>query len=93
MNEYYIVANSFAAPFVSDTSKKWWNGINSADALLSFVKEYKHPCGLYVAWIYEDANHASKNPEKPLRKWESNAAIYGEPKFPGQFDPKEGQIK
>ncbi|HJZ18734.1 MAG TPA: hypothetical protein VJ208_01390, partial [Candidatus Nanoarchaeia archaeon] len=73
MKEYYIIANSFAAPFVSDTSTHWQRGKNPFEALQTFVKEYKHPCGLFSAHLYEDANAESKN-KQPLVKWHSNAA-------------------
>jgi len=68
MNEYFIVANSFAAPFVSDTSRRWQRGENPSEALLIFVKEYMHPCGLFSAHLYKDANAESKG-EQPLAKW------------------------
>jgi hypothetical protein len=74
MKEYFIVANSFAAPFVSDTSEHWWNGINPEDALLAFRKEYKHPAGLYCAYVYTDANAKTKN-KKPLAKYLSPEAL------------------
>lgn len=74
MNEYFIVANSFAAPFVSDTSEHWQDGINPEDAMTAFRKEYNHPCGLYSAHLYSDANSKFKR-EKPLLEWNSPEAI------------------
>lgn len=74
MKEYYITANSFAAREKWDTSNAWWNGIDPVDALTAFVKEYKHPMGLYAANIYTDANAESKG-EKPLAEWRSNASL------------------
>jgi len=74
LNEYFIVANSFAAPFVSDKSEAWWNGISPEDALLAFRKEYKHPCGLYCAYLYADAN-AYKKKEQPLATYMAPEAL------------------
>ncbi|MFI5405108.1 MAG: hypothetical protein ACHQ1D_01205 [Nitrososphaerales archaeon] len=68
------MANSFAAPVVSDTSKVWWNGQDPEDALTSFRKDYDHPCGLFCAYLYKDANAYSKN-EKPLVTWYSKEAL------------------
>lgn len=74
MEEYFIVANSFAAPFVSDTSEAWWNGTDPEDALLAFRKEYKHPAGLYCAYLYKDANDYKKK-KQPLASFMSQEAL------------------
>jgi len=73
--EYFIQANSFAAPFFSDTSTKFQEGTNPEEAMENFIKEYSHPCGLYAAALYKDANHFHKN-EKPLLRWLSNQAQF-----------------
>lgn len=83
--EYFIEANSFAAPFFSDTSSRFIIAESPADALLSFKEEYTHPCGLYAAVCYEDANAKHKG-RKPLAKWVSNAATAH------QGEPKEGRV-
>jgi hypothetical protein len=75
MKEYYIVANSKAAPFVSDTSEHWWNGISPHDALKAFIKEYKHPAGLYSANLYIDANAKAKG-KKPILCWLDEIGAY-----------------
>jgi hypothetical protein len=54
MNEYFVIANSFAAPFFSDTSSEYVKSENPQEAILKFVKKYKHPCGLYAAVLYKD---------------------------------------
>ena len=83
--EYFIKANSFAAPFFSDTSSCFATGDSPEDALLRFKEEYIHPCGLYAAFCYKDANAKHKG-DKPLAKWVSNAAIANE------GEPKEGHV-
>ena len=83
MKEYYVVAHSFAAPFVSDTSKRFVCGETPGGALTQFVANYEHPCGLYSAAIFTDANAEAKR-HAPLMRWQSNAAQ----KLDG--DPKEG---
>lgn len=75
MKEFFIVANSFAAPFVSDTSTGFVKGETPELALLSFVGGYSHPCGLYSAALYTDANTYHKG-EAPLARWLSNHAIF-----------------
>lgn len=73
--EYFICANSFAAPFFSDTSRKFQEGTNAEDAMNNFVKDYGHPCGLYAAALYKDANGFHKG-EEPLLRWLSNQAKF-----------------
>lgn len=71
--EYFITANSFAAPFVSDTSDKFVVAETPRAALEQFAAAYTHPAGLYAAECYTDAN-AFKKGEKPLARWRSNHA-------------------
>ena len=73
MAEYFIVANSFAAPFLSDTSHEFETGPDARAALESFAKRYKHPCGLYAAAAYESAEAYHKG-GKILARWLSNHA-------------------
>lgn len=74
MPEYYIITNSFAAPFFSDTDEYYVCGNNPLDALKQAVDEYSHPCGLYGAHLY--ASHkAYKSGEKALAKYHSNLAL------------------
>ena len=83
--EYFIEANSFAAPFFSDTSSCFIVAESPEKALLDFKKQYTHPCGLYAAVCYEDANAKHKG-HQPLAKWVSNAATSH------QGEPKEGRV-
>ena len=71
MAEYFVVANSFAAPLISDQSTEYVQGESPADALERFAAEYKHPAGLYAAALYEsaDAYH------KINRCWPNGSAI------------------
>lgn len=41
------------------------------DALLHYAANYKHPCGLYAAALYADAN-AYHRGDPPLAKWLCN---------------------
>jgi hypothetical protein len=74
MPEFFIVANSFAAPFMSDTSEHWISAASASHALRTLVEEYSHPFGLYAAVCYKDANAHSKN-AKPLARWLCNHEI------------------
>lgn len=70
-NEYFIKAQSFAAPFCSDESQGFISADSPADALEVFARKYSHPCGLYSAFCYKDANAEAKG-HKPLAKWLCN---------------------
>ena len=71
MAEFFIVAESFAAPFCSDQSEHFVEAETPRAALESFAETYKHPCKLYCAHAYRDANAYHKHAE-PLAKWQSN---------------------
>lgn len=75
MNEYFIVANSFTAPFFSDTSERFQEAETPEEALKIFAKNYNHPCGLYAACCYENEDSYHKN-IKPLAKWLCNEARF-----------------
>ena len=74
MEEYFIVANSFAAPFFSDRTEEYVKGKNPKDAMQSFVDSYRHPCGLYSAALYRNADAFHKG-QKPLCRWLCNFEI------------------
>lgn len=69
--EYFIVANSFAAPFFSDESTGFVRAESPEAALEQYAETYQHPCGLYAAVAYESADAYHKN-ERPLAKWLCN---------------------
>lgn len=69
--EYFIRANSFAAPFFSDESSGYMMASTPQEALEKYAKAYKHPCGLYAAACYESADALHKGKE-PLARWLSN---------------------
>jgi len=73
MREFFITARSFAAPFFSDTSEGFIEGDSPADSLERWAKTYSHPCGLYAAGCYENADAFHKG-SKPLAQWLSNHA-------------------
>lgn len=74
MSEYFVVANSFAAPFVSDQSTHFIKGKDPKSALEEFAKKYDHPAGLYCAVIYSSSDDYHKG-KKPLANWYSNHLI------------------
>ncbi len=74
MREYFIVANSFAAPFFSDQSTDYVKAATPEDALKAFASDYKHPCGLYAAVVYESADAYHKN-KSYLSRWLCNHEI------------------
>ena len=71
MTEYVIHANSFAAPFFSDTSTCFVEAESPKAALERFAAEYTHPCGLFSAVCHRSADAFHKG-EKPLAQWQSN---------------------
>lgn len=73
MAEFYIEANSFAAPFMSDQSHAYIEADTAGAALTQFAADYAHPCGLYAAVAYTSADARNKG-EKPLACWLSNQA-------------------
>lgn len=73
--EFYIEANSFAAPFFSDRSIGYVSADSAAEALEKFASDYRHPAGLYAAAAYTGADARNKG-EDPLARWLSNQAIY-----------------
>lgn len=74
MTEYFIVANSFAAPFVSDQSTSFVEADSPTEALEKFAADYGHPAGLYAANCYASANDYHKNAD-PLAQWLSNHVL------------------
>lgn len=71
--EYFIVANSFAAPFCSDQSTGFQASLTPISALAAFAARYTHPFGLYAAEAYASAEAYHKG-EKPVARWLSNHA-------------------
>ena len=69
--EFFIVARSFAAPFVSDTSESFIDAETPKNALEKFAADYKHPCGLYFAACWASANDYHKSKDA-LAEWRSN---------------------
>ena len=73
MPEYFVVANSNAAPFWSDTTKEFVEAASPEEALNAFVQTYSHPAGLFAAQVYRDANAYEKR-DDPLVRWLSERA-------------------
>lgn len=73
MPEFYIDANSFAAPFFSDPSHAYVEAPSAGAALEKFAADYRHPCGLYAAAAYASADARNKGAD-PLARWLSNQA-------------------
>jgi len=72
--EYFIVANSFAAPFVSDRSESFEEAESPEEALRLFADRYSHPARLFAADIYASATDYHKN-KSPLARWLCNREI------------------
>lgn len=75
MSEYFVVTNSFAAPFFSDTDDGFVEADSPKDALEKTARDYRHPAGLYAAACYRSADAYHKG-ERPLARWLSNRARY-----------------
>ncbi len=71
MSEYFIVAESFAAPFFSDQSVCHVQGETPEQAVENFRAEYRHPSGLYSAAAFESADAYHKGAD-PLCRWLCN---------------------
>lgn len=71
--EYFYVANSNPAPFVSDTSENFIQAHDEDEAVEKVLQTYRHPSGLYSLsiWVSADDRHKDK---KPLRTWLSPKA-------------------
>jgi hypothetical protein len=78
MREYFIRANSFAAPFFSDTSEEFVKAPSAQKALDYFVANYKHPCGLYAARAYASADLYHKNPQDFIAEYLSQEAEFAQ---------------
>lgn len=74
MPEFFIRANSFAAPFFSDESTGYIEARTPEDALLGYAESYSHPAGLYAALCYASADAMHKG-EEPLARWLCNHEI------------------
>ena len=73
MTEFYVVTNSFAAPFFSDTDYSYIEAETPNDALEHVAEHYSHPAGLYAAGAFTSADAKNKG-EKPLATWLCNVA-------------------
>lgn len=71
MAEFFIRAESFAAPFVSDPSAKYVEAVSAKEALELFAGSYRHPAGLYAADAYASADAYHKGAQ-PLARWLCN---------------------
>lgn len=68
MNEYFIVAHSFAAPFVSETTHEHVAAYNPVEALSRFRRDYDHFAGLHSATCYASED-AMLNGARPLIRY------------------------
>lgn len=74
MQEFFIDANSNAAPFFSDNVSKFVTANTPEEALLNFISSKPHPCGIYAAVAYK-SSYAKMKGEKPIARWLCNFAI------------------
>ena len=72
--EYFIHAESFAAPFCSDTLTRFVEAPTPTEALDQFVHGKPHPCGIYSAVCYTSSDDFHKG-KTPLAKYLSNKAL------------------
>lgn len=73
MKEFFVVTNSNAAPFFSDTANWFVKAKTAEEAVKKARKGYKHPAGLFVLNVYSSADAYHKG-EKPLVQWLSKWA-------------------
>lgn len=83
MPEFFIVANSNAAPMVPDQSTYYQEAESSASAIERFVADYKHPFGLYSAAAYYSADEFHKG-RPPAVRWLSHKALVAQSERKGQ---------
>lgn len=69
--EYFIVSNSFAAPFFSDSDEAFVVADTPRAALEQYARDYGHPAGLYAAACYGSSDDYHKNRD-PLARWLCN---------------------
>jgi hypothetical protein len=72
--EYFIVANTFAAPFVSDRCEAFEEAESPEAALLAYVNRFSHPARLFAAAVYQSATDYHKD-KGPLATWLCNHEI------------------
>ncbi|MBU2219202.1 hypothetical protein KKG15_01775 [Patescibacteria group bacterium] len=56
MQEYFVVTNSNAAPFFSDTAETFIKASSPKEAADKVRKNYKHPAGLFALVVYTNTN-------------------------------------
>jgi hypothetical protein len=74
MPEYFVITESFAAPFFSDSGNQYVQAETPEAALETVAAAYGHPSGLYAAVCYASADAYHKG-EPILAKWLSNHEI------------------
>lgn len=74
MPEFFIIAHSNAAPFVSDRSTHFVEARTAEQALEGFAASYSHPCGLFSANAYDSADDYHRGMD-PLAGWRSVRAL------------------
>ena len=97
MSTFFIVANSFAAPLISDVSYHYVDADTPQGAVEAFLLTYSHPFKLYSAAVFSGADPYHRG-EKPFLFWLSNhelarrAAVQNKPSYsylghcPGKFE-------
>ncbi len=66
--EWFVMTNSKAAPFFSDTDMRYVKAETANEALGTAMAEYKHPCGLYAIGVFDSAD-AYHHGAKPVATW------------------------
>lgn len=71
MAEFFVKAQTFAAPFCSDELVRYIPGEDPVEAVEAWVESRPHPCGIYYAAVYANADDMHRG-RKPLCEWKSN---------------------
>lgn len=82
MKKYFVVTNSFAAPFMSDTEERFYKGNTPQEAIKKAIRYYNHPAGLYSAALWKNTNDYHKG-KKPLVRAQCNREVFIQQKTKG----------
>lgn len=88
--EFFVRGNTFAAPFTSDPIERYVEADNPLDALEKFVKDFRHPMGLYYAAAYSSADDYHKKRQPLYNVWAKKAEYaWNNQSVPSDVDEKE----
>lgn len=79
VREFFVMTNSNAAPFFSDTGERYVAARDAQDALAQTINTYGHPAGLYSVAVYESADAYHRH-AAALATWKSERAYKADPR-------------